>query len=340
MEARLQPSLSAPTAARRRNLRTVTVVAVAVIAALLVWRACTAGPSATAEYVDRVRPLVQESNKVGADLRGIATELPTFTREVLDERLDSLERTSSDLVGRALENKARADARDLEALLISALELRAWGIKNFRRGVANALEGVPAEQVEAELQNAFQIVAAGDRSYQLFAERARQRLVESQETKVEVPESQFMRDSPYGGDRLSQFVRTLRSQPRLAPIHNIAVAQITTRPSATSKLSGDVDLLPASSSFAVVVTVSNDGNLPERDVVVKVRMTSEVRPEPQERQQVIPSLEPGGKKTLTFTDLEPSRNQTKNTVTVFVDPVTDEKRTDDNRKDYSFAMRG
>jgi hypothetical protein len=338
-EARLQPALRQHSSLRRRQLRLVGLVALSLLIVAFVWRVCTAGPSATADYVDRVRPIIQESNKVGSDLSSIATELPTFTREVLDERVASTQSRANALVEKALKEKAKDEAKDLEALFLASLKLRAVGINNFARGVANALEGVPAQQVTAELENAVQLMSSGDRAYEVFASEARSRLAERKETKVEVPDSRFVKDSPYTGDQLPKFVKALQSQPRLAPIHNVAIAQITTKPAATSKLANSLDLLPASSSFVLIVTISNDGNLPEKNIAVKVRLTSEVRPDPQERQEVIATLDPGAKKSITFSDLEPSRNQAKNTVSVFVDPVTDEKNVDDNRKDYSFAMK-
>jgi hypothetical protein len=324
---------------RRRQLRLVAIVIGVIVVALVVWRACTAGPSATADYVDRVRPIIQDSNELSLAMKSISSELTTFTRDVLDERLSSLEGEAATLVDEAVKLQAKEGARDLQALVVGALKLRAAGVKNFRRGVSNALEGVPAQQVTAELQNAMDLIGAGDRSYALFQEEARARLQQSKESKVEVPDSQYLRDSPYSADGLPKFVKALQSQPRLAPIHDVVIAQITTRPGSTGKL-GDIDLIPASSSFTVVVTVSNDGNLPERDLVVKIRLTSETRPEPQEQEQRIPALEPGGKRSLSFTGLDPTKNQTKNTVTAFVDPVTDEKNVDNNRRDYSFAVRG
>ncbi len=320
-------------------MRLVAISVVVLVLALVVWRACTGGPSATADYVDRIRPSIQDSNGVGVQMKSISSELTTFTREVLDERLAELERRAADLVEQAAKVEASKEIRDLESLVLGAFKLRAAGIKNFRRGVTNALEGVPAQQVTAELQNAIDLIAAGDRSYGLFQEEARGRLAQTKETKVEVPDSQYLKDSPYTGDGLARFVKALQSQPRLAPIHDVVVAQITTRPAATGKL-GEVDLIPAGSSFTVIVTVSNDGNLPEQDLVVRVRLTSETRPDPQELEQRIPSLEPGGKRSLSFAGLEPSKNQTKNTVTAFVDPVTDEKNVENNRRDYSFAVRG
>lgn len=324
---------------RRRQLRLVAMAVGVIVAALVVWRACTAGPSPTADYVDRVRPVIQDSNELSLSMKAIPAELTTFTREVLDERMANLENRAASLVDEAVKVRAKDEVRELEALVVGALKLRSAGIKNFRQGVTNALEGVPAQQVTAELEYARDLIGAGDRSYALFQEEARARLMQSRETKVEVPDSQYLRDSPYAGDGLPRFVKTLQSQPRLAPIHDVVIAQITTRPGPTGKL-GDMDLIPASAGFTLVVTVSNDGNLPERDLVVKVRLTSETRPEPQEQEQRIPALEPGSKRSLSFTGLEPSRGQTKNTVTAFVDPVTDEKNVDNNRRDYSFAVRG
>ncbi len=306
---------------------------------LLLWRACTAGPSPTADYVDRVRPVIQKSNELSLSMKSVSGELTTFTRDVLDERLEGMESEAAALVDEAAKIKAKDAVRDLEGLVLGALKLRAVGLKNFRRGVTNALEGVPAQQVTSELQNAMDLIAAGDRSYLVFQEEAKARLSEKKESKVEIPDSQYLKDSPYTGDGLSRFVKALQSQPRLAPIHDVVIAQITTRPSATGKL-GDIDLIPSSSSFTLVVTVANDGNLPEKDLVVKIRLTSETRPEPLEQEQRIPSLEPGGKRSLSFKDLDPTGNQTKNTVTAFVDPVTDEKNVENNRRDYSFAVRG
>ena len=340
LEAILLASIPVPRQSRRtRQFRLVVIVVAALVAAILVWRVCTAGPSVTADYVDRVRPVIQDSNKISQAMKSISTELSIFTRDVLDERLERLEADSSSLVSEALKIQAKEEIRGLQALFVASVELRAAGIRNFRRGVTNALEGVPAQQVTAELQNAIDLIDAGDRSYGLFQEEAKARLAQSKEQKVEVPDSQYLRDSPYLGEGLAKFVKAVQAQPRLAPIHDIVVAQITTKPGPTGKL-GDVDLIPASSSFSLIVTVSNDGNLPERDIVVKVRLTSETRPDPQEREQRIPSLEPGGKRSLIFGDLEPTRNQTKNTVSVFVDPVTDEKNVENNRRDYSFAVRG
>lgn len=338
VSGRIAYSTSATGGRARGRLRLFVLAATALVIALIAWRVCAAGVSDIGAYIDSVRPVVQKSNELGTQVRSLQGEVSALSREILDKRMSDWEAKAREYEAEALAIKPRAGAEGVAAYLVTALHARAVGFGGFRAAMTSAVEGAGNEQASGALAQAVADFSTGDKVYGYFASDARVKLDERGESKIEVPESVYLRDAGDLARDPAKYVKLIQSQPRLAPIHDLAIVQLSTKPAAAGRAK-DIDLLPGSSSFTVQVSISNDGNLPEQNVVVKVRLSSEGNPDPQTGEQKVSVLEPGGKKALTFTGLNPEKGEVRNTLVAEVDPIEGEKNTGNNRKEYIFAMR-
>lgn len=338
MSGRIAYSTSATRNRTRGHLRLVVFAATALVIALIAWRVCAAGVSDIGAYIDSVRPVVQKSNELGTQLRSLQGEVSALSREILDKRLNDWESKAREYEAEALAIRPRAGAEGVAAYLVTALHARAVGFYNFKAAMMSAVEGAGHEQASSAIAKAVADFSTGDKVYGYFATDARSKLDERGETKIEVPESVYLREAGDLEKDPAKYVKLIQSQPRLAPIHDLAIVQLSTKPAAAGR-SKDIDLLPGSSSFMVQVSIANDGNLPEQNIVVKLRLSSETSAEPQIAEQRVSVLEPEGKKVLSFTGLNPEKGEIRNTLVAEVGPAEGEKNTGNNRKEYVFAMR-
>jgi hypothetical protein len=260
---------SQPTSRWRRWVLLGILASIVVLAVNAAMSARSPGPTrqlAQQSYLDRVLPIVYESNQVGQDIDALRTRALSLGATTVAGRLESV-------VARARRTLAEAQALAVPAplqtghdLLIAALAIRAEGAEAFRQAMAGAISGPSAALPVQPLADAGGDFDAGDRTYALFVSST-PRLDEP------LPASVWVRDpSVYQEPAVTVFLTTLRSAASLAPVHDVAVLVVTTDPAPVAMI-GTTEVLPVSQTLAMQVVVADLGNQAETHVTVTATLT-------------------------------------------------------------------
>jgi hypothetical protein len=253
---------------RRRRLLALLAVGVTVVAVV----STVAGGSgrrdrARRAWLDGVRPVVERSNELGAEVADLRGRVATLDRPTLSRRLARM----------AAEARAiRADAAAVghpgaldtaRSLLVAALAVRERAVAALRPAFDAALGAGPTPQAAAALAAVGADLVVADRDYELFVAA-----LPAADRAAAIPSRWIADPAPWQRPELDAFVATLRSSASLIPVHDLAVVSITTDPPAVGR-EGDADVLPAVRTLRVQVVVANVGNERERRVPVVATVT-------------------------------------------------------------------
>lgn len=251
-------------------------------------------------YLDEVRPHVQRSNDQGTELAGLRDGAAELGRAGITRRLDRLARdTTSTLAGvRAVEPPPSLATS--HSLLISTMFARSRAIAAIQSSMVRALgTDSPDEAVKALVEAGADLVTA-DRTYALFS-----RSLPKGEgiDQAALPESAWVQDpSLWEAPEMAAFVATLRSTETLAPVHDVSVVLMSTDPPPLAR-EGDADVLPVVKTMKVQIVVANVGNEAEKKVPVVATVTGSSGAADSAREFV--DLAPGQRRTLTLGGLRP-----------------------------------
>ena len=94
-----------------------------------------------------------------------------------------------------------------------------------------------------------------------------------------------------------------------------------------------LNTIPLSTDLVFQVTVKNSGCAQE--VGIRVTLTIQQSPKPIKARKTIPLIDSGNEESVSFSGLGLPPLDQKTTLTVEVDPVPGETKTDNNSADYS-----
>lgn len=254
----------------RRGRPLLALLAVAVTAAAVV-SAVRGGGGDAAEsrlaWLDGLRPVVERSNELGAELADLRRQVGRLDRPTLSRRLTRMAAEARairrDAVGighpRALDTP--------RSLVVAALAIRERAVGSLRPALDAALGTVPVAQAAEALAAVGADLMVADRDYELFVAALPDR-----ERVATLPSRWVPDPGSWQRPELDAFVTTLRSSASLLPVHDIALLSLVTDPPAVGR-EGDADVLPAVATLRVQVVVANVGNERERRVPVVATVT-------------------------------------------------------------------
>ena len=245
---------------------------------------------ANQSYLDQILPAVQQSNQQGLDLANVLAQALTLSPSTLTNHLgEDLSQAQRTLA--AVEKLTPpAPMRTVQALLVSALDLRASGTKAMGQAIATALSNQPPTAAINALSSAALDLEASDRTYSLV-----QQSVPAPGGLI--PASVWVTNTAtYSTDMLSVFVDSLRSHSSLTPVQAVEVVAVTTNPAPVNLLNG-IQILPVARTLSLQVVVANTGNQPEANLTVTASIApSEAGPTESVRNFI--SLDPGESRTV------------------------------------------
>lgn len=255
--------VAARRARRRRPLLALIALAATIVAVVSAVRGGS-GDRAEARraWLDQLRPVVERSNELGAELADLRVQVGRLDRPTLSRRLARMaaEARAIHHDAAALDHPASLDTA--RSLLVAALAIRAGAVRSLRPAFDAALGGGPVGDAAAALAAVGDDLVVADRDYELFVAA-----LPARDRAATLPSRWVADPAAWRRPELDAFVATLRSAASLIPVHDIAVLSLVTDPPAVAR-EGDADLLPAATRLRVQVVVANLGNERERQVAV------------------------------------------------------------------------
>ncbi|HEX2038106.1 MAG TPA: hypothetical protein VHF47_00075, partial [Acidimicrobiales bacterium] len=175
-------------------------------------------------------------------------------------------------------------------------------------------------------------LATGDGAYRVFLDSIPR--VDGKPAGA-MPPSEWVPDGRgWSAGELSAFVHSLRSSASLAPVHDLAVALVTTDPAAVGS-EGATAVLPAVKSLRLQIVVANVGNEAAKRVPVVATLTADGV---SDSARDFVDLAPGQRATVTLGGLRPVAGAAS-TLSVTIGPVEGETRLEDNTLPMPLVFR-
>jgi hypothetical protein len=281
-------------------------------------------------YLDEVRPAVDRSNRLGADVTDVIDHVTEIQRPVLARRLDRLARDARNVLDDVTEASPPKDLQGPHALLVAAMALRSRAVEGLEPAVEAVLGATPIEQAVARMAAVGEDLVLADRNYEVFVESL------PKLPGATTTESVWVKNpSQWTRDELGPQVSTVRSSVSLTSVHDLAIVTLRTDPPPTGK-DGLLDVVPFTRNLKVQVVVANIGNEAERQVTVMATLTMADGTVDDARQFV--NLTAGQRVTVQLGGLSPGAGQNAN-LSVRIEPVAGETSLADNEQIRSFAVR-
>lgn len=295
--------------------------------------------SSLSEYVNRTRPLVEASSSIGQEWNNIRSSLGQLIADpdALDASLQNLENQALDLLGQAKAIVPPGDLEGAHSALLICMEQRYRALKNYRADIVNAISAMDLDVYAASLSEDLREMMYSDGVYLFFKRAVTEALQANNLQDITMPDSVCMPDWENAGvDKVRSFLISLRG----TELHGLAVGQVVLDPKGTVSGEGGetVHRLPSVSEVNVTVTVENQGNRPERGVVVTISLYSTINTTPTRQDKTIENIGPGEKVQVAFSGLLPTTGGVRNILEVKVEPVPKEAFIQNNQKLIYFTI--
>src|SRR4051812_2828019 len=231
----------------------VTLIVLAVNAAVSSRSGKQADRQAMLGYVDSVRPLVDRSSQQGTELADLRNQAVTLGRDGIERRLDRVEREASGLLNEGRQLDPPKSLREAQDLFTATLAIRARAAASLQTAFHDALGSGSADAAVGELVNAGRSMAAGDQAYTLFSGSV------PQQTPPLAASQWITDDQAWSPPLLTTFVASLRSSASLSPVHDLSVVLVTMEPTPVA-MAGPTAVLPQAKNLKLQIVVADSGN--------------------------------------------------------------------------------
>lgn len=314
----------------RRRPNPLAWIAIGVVLLLLVLLVRAVGGRDS--YAPAALRVAGSTAKLGAEASALRAKLQEIDRLALFRNLRAWQRRAEGDLEEGKKLEPSVDAAAANGYLVASLGMRAKALAAMNPAVRNALSDRDLQVAVSQLVNVMRDLSFSDRSYELF--------VESWPSKgAKPPPSRWIADPQDATiDGVTNFVRELRKQEKLAADYNLTVASVSLGPKPTGK-ENDIDQVPFTKSLSVTVVVQNTGNQRIAATTVEAILTSETNPEPQAAEGQLGSMAPNDKRSVTLKGLAPTSGGPINLLRVTVGPVGLERNIIDNTVEVKFSMK-
>lgn len=292
-----------------------------------------------ADYYGKTLKMIKKSNEEGKEFTSLWKEASWLKREKIEEKLSQLIKESKSLLKEAQDITPPKEMEKAHLYFIFTLELRARGLENYKPALFNALKDVDLEVASGQVANALKDLALSDRAYLAFREEA-EKVLKERGVDKKYPSFHFLEENSYEKEKLFPYLQMLREAQSLKATHGLSLVSISTNPKKKRYLpSRRLYILPATDIMSVTVEVENQGNVDEEDVKVKASLKSEIEPQEKVYEVTIPLIKKGEKRAVTFENLLPTNEpEVINLLTIEVSPVSGERYTENNRREFKFVL--
>lgn len=269
---------------------------------------------ASQAWVDRVLPVVTQTNQQGAEINNIRSSGLSMTASSINSQLQQVAAAAHSSLATVQGLNPPANVAGANGLLIACLQTRAQAAAAFQAAMDKVLTG-PKSAAAAEapaLTSAVEQFQVSDQAYHLFVQ-------DVPPLGVTMPASSwYTNPAAFAQPGLTTFLQALRAKTNAVPVHSVGIAALSTSPGALSS-HGNVQVLPPASLVSVNVTVADSGNQTESQVPVSASFSPSAAGYLGSARQFV-SLSPGQDVALTVGTLKAPTNVPV-TLTVTVGPV-------------------
>ncbi len=341
-----------PVPVRRRGPAPILIILAVIVAAVFCWvlgKGC--GGSQDARQNDLLRTYASTMNQMIVRSGKIAQQFDSLRNSGIsgasrDETIKKFQQMVNDAKDIAVESqkaKPPDKATDLQPIIQMIFEMRASGLEKFTTGLSDVLNKKDVTQAEATMKDGLMDMVVADEAYQRYKGGL--------ETKIKAAKSgdlggvEVSSLTPYVPKQddallgaVNTYVQQLSGTDTGNELHGVGIAGLSTSPARQDTTADGVAVLPYNATFNATVAVQNQGNQEEDNVQVVATLTSGSGT-PKTQTKKIAMMKPNETQTLVFDQLKPSASQNvANVLKVVAGPVPNEKRTDNNMKEFSFIM--
>jgi hypothetical protein len=332
---------------RRRNPAPAIIIAV-VILILGCWvfnMTCGGGgeevdTSALTEYVNRVRPVVDTSTSVGQSWFAIQSSLTQLVAnpDGLNDQLKGVEQSCFDLLEQARGLEVPEGLGTTHDALLICLEQRYRAVKTYRSDLVNSLSAVDLDVYAKSISEDLQEMMYSDGTYRFYKRAVTEALDESNVQEVApLADSIWLAEWEQAAyERVKAFLVTLRG----TEVHGVAIGAVTLNPEGSIEEEGgeSVHRLPATEELSLTISVENQGNRAENNVIITVSLYTVTDPAPVRQEQAITTIAPGETLQIEIGGLRPTSGGVRNILEIKVNPVPQESFVDNNQKLIYFTV--
>lgn len=319
------------------RLGALIVGAILLAVVLVLWVNSCRADQKKGEYEDYMRTVAG----VGGDSQQIGRSLNKliFTAGIqlgdLRRELDGLRQAQSQTVKRAQELDAPGPLREEQESLVEAFQLRVSGLNGLARALAQISETTGAQAAGGLLAGQADRLVASDVVYEDFFKARAQDVMGEQDVRgVAVPDSDFIANADLASPNAWKLIVQRLTKPpgRTGGLHGNQIVGVRVLPGGKQLSPTDENTIRASDRLAFEVLVKNSGD--SQETQVKVNLTIQQSPEPIAKELVIDAINPDETKSVVFRSLGQVEFGPQRILKVTVDPVANEKNTNNNTAQY------
>jgi hypothetical protein len=287
-------------------------------------------------YMDKVRTIAASSQADGTSVAN-ALITPGAKANDLANKLRNIAQQERQNVANAQRLAAPGPLRDENQHAVEALQLRVSGVQ----GLADTFAGNPTSKTAGEAavlaEQADRLLASDVVWDDLFRVPAVAELKRQGISGVAPPESHFVSNRDLTTERsmsllLTRLRGTTTSGGTPTGIHGTNIVDVKVLPGGQTLSPTTTNTIVATTGLAFVVTIADSGD--SQEVSIKVTLTIQKPQGAIVRTKVLPLINPGQSKSITFTDLGQVPFAQKTSVSVDVQAVPGEKTTTNNKGTY------
>ncbi len=298
------------------------------------------------DYVRDAEQLVAESEQESLaffDLLADPGSEVDFTNNVNGSKVQA-----EQLVDRADDIDVPDELKGAHGNLVETLELRRDGLDGIARVAAGAgtTDDDPDTDPNADIAAQMQFFLASDVIYtQRFLPRLLGAIEEEdldqdvpvpatltdRETIAFLPDIEWLRTSTVT-DRLGG-IGTGSTEPAAPGLHGNGLGSVTVKPAGTALVEGSSAALPASEDVSFDIEIANQGEHPEENVVIVVEIAGPG--DPIELEETLDAINPGETKVVNVPLAETPPTGEPVEITVRIEPVPGEEKTDNNEATFT-----
>jgi hypothetical protein len=285
-------------------------------------------------YVEKVSDLASQSDGLGKQLNTLLTTRGT-KESAVEQELAGLAETQSQLAAEARSIDPPGHLRKQNEHVIETFDLRFNGLNGMADAFKSTASSKNATASGAAIARQMERLVASDIIWaDFFKEPTKDELRRLSITGVAVPDSIFVPNPDIvttgSMKQVWQRIHGASTGGSCSP-RGTMIVSVKALP-ADQELTGELNTIKQSTDLAFAVTVENSGCAQE--VRIPVRITIQQSPKPLTGRQTIDLINPQQQKTVVFRDLGLPKFDQQTSLTVEVEPVPNEAKTDNNTASY------
>ncbi|HEX9349885.1 MAG TPA: hypothetical protein VF877_01295 [Gaiellaceae bacterium] len=285
-------------------------------------------------YVEKVSDVATQSDGLGRQFNSLLTTRGT-KESAVEQELTGLAERQSQLAARARDLDPPGHLRAQHDYVIEAFDLRVNGLNGMAAAFKSTASSKNATSAGGALARQMQRLVASDVIWaDFFKEPTKDELRRLSITGVDVPDSIFVLnpDNATTGSmkQVWQRIHGASTGGSCSP-RGTMIVSVTALPD-NKELTSELNTIKQSTDLAFAVKVENSGCAQE--VRIPVRITIQQSPQPLTGRKTIDLINPQEEKTVVFRDLGLPKFDQQTSLTVEVEPVPNEAKTDNNTASY------